>query len=147
MSRYYPPLSAAARSSALKKSTPKPDTGNAVDLPLPGDQQQRTLWAISTRRNRDQRLLACPLADPCGCACHCDQRYPSAPAPLPPLLRARRQIAHGDQLSASVVLVLLSLAALLRLYSLSMSGERGTKVAIVNAAKRSANLYSPVRLR
>jgi len=28
-------LKAAARSSALKKSTPKVDTGNAVDLPLP----------------------------------------------------------------------------------------------------------------
>jgi hypothetical protein len=33
---YDPSFKAAARSSALKKSTPNPDTGKALDLPAPG---------------------------------------------------------------------------------------------------------------
>jgi len=36
MFRYDPSFKAAARSSALKKSTPNPETGKAVDLPPPG---------------------------------------------------------------------------------------------------------------
>jgi hypothetical protein len=36
MPRYDSSFSCAARSSALKNSTPKPETGNTVDLPLPG---------------------------------------------------------------------------------------------------------------
>jgi hypothetical protein len=61
---YEPPLSSAARSSALKQAIPKLETGYRVDLPLPGGPATTTMRGVISRRSRDPYLPACPQANP-----------------------------------------------------------------------------------
>jgi len=70
--RHDPWFRAAARSPALKKSRPKLETGNAVDLPLPGGPAIINILGDISRQSRGRRFPAYLWAGRCESVCRRD---------------------------------------------------------------------------